>query len=145
MIKFEVRTSIYQIDKISSEVWVKLPKVLERRASLRHQRIKEELMKTSVLASLTLGLALAAPTAGLASSGASYPLSSHPMPHRKVVDHRHSVDSRAVAYAYPTSLPVFGMLADPSIVRDSRGHETDGLSRNPNDCVRWGCVDNSGS
>jgi hypothetical protein len=22
-------------------------------------------------------------------------------------------------------------------------HETDGLSRNPNDCVVWGCIDNS--
>jgi hypothetical protein len=24
-------------------------------------------------------------------------------------------------------------------------HETDGLSRNPDDCIRWGCVDVSGS
>jgi hypothetical protein len=24
-------------------------------------------------------------------------------------------------------------------------HETDGLSRNPDDCVRWGCIDNGGS
>jgi hypothetical protein len=23
-------------------------------------------------------------------------------------------------------------------------HETDGLSRNPDDCVRWGCVDVGG-
>jgi hypothetical protein len=102
-------------------------------------------MKTSVLASLTLGLALAAPAAGLASSGASYPLQGHRMSHHKSVAHRHSADSRAVAYAHPTSLPVFGMLAHRSIVLDSRGHETDGLSRDPSDCVRWGCVDNSGS
>jgi len=24
-------------------------------------------------------------------------------------------------------------------------HETDGLSRNPDDCVRWGCVDVGGN
>ena len=24
-------------------------------------------------------------------------------------------------------------------------HETDGLSRNPDDCARWGCIDNGGS
>jgi hypothetical protein len=24
-------------------------------------------------------------------------------------------------------------------------HETDGLSRNPDDCVRWGCIDAGGS
>jgi hypothetical protein len=24
-------------------------------------------------------------------------------------------------------------------------HETDGLSRNPDDCVRWGCIDVGGS
>ena len=23
-------------------------------------------------------------------------------------------------------------------------HETDGLSRNPDDCVRWGCIDQNG-
>ncbi len=24
-------------------------------------------------------------------------------------------------------------------------HETDGLSRNPDDCVRWGCIDVGGA
>jgi hypothetical protein len=24
-------------------------------------------------------------------------------------------------------------------------HETDGLSRNPDDCVRWGCIDTGGN
>ncbi len=23
-------------------------------------------------------------------------------------------------------------------------HETDGLSRNPDDCIRWGCIDQNG-
>ncbi len=24
-------------------------------------------------------------------------------------------------------------------------HETDGLSRNPDDCIRWGCIDTGGN
>ena len=41
----------------------------------------------------------------------------------------------------------------PTIFRDPTNpygypynvHETDGLSRNPDDCTRWGCIDNGGS
>lgn len=36
----------------------------------------------------------------------------------------------------------------PTIYRDAAPpyavHETDGLSRNPDDCVKWGCVDVNG-
>jgi hypothetical protein len=99
-------------------------------------------MKTLVLASLALGLALA-PATGYASSAASNPLHNHRIAHHKVFAHR-PVDSRAIAYAHPPVSPLFGMLANPSIVRDSSGHETDGLSRNADDCVRWGCIDNGG-
>ena len=102
-------------------------------------------MKTFVLASLTLGLALAAPAAGWLFWSLANPLHRHPMSHHKVVDHRQAVDSRDCNLCSPTSLTLFGMLAYASIVHDNRGHETDGLSRDPNDCVRWGCVDNSGS
>ena len=35
----------------------------------------------------------------------------------------------------------------PRVYRDAEPpyqvHETDGLSRNPNDCVKWGCIDNN--
>jgi len=35
----------------------------------------------------------------------------------------------------------------PTVYRDAEPpyqvHETDGLSRNPNDCVKWGCIDNN--
>ncbi|MBV8106565.1 MAG: hypothetical protein JO223_18440 [Hyphomicrobiales bacterium] len=98
-------------------------------------------MKTFVLASVTLGLALAGPAAG--SSAASNPLRSDPMAFHKVLGPRQAVDSRAVAYAHPTLFPMFGRSASPSIIYDSSGHEADGLSRNPDDCVRWGCVDNN--
>ena len=32
---------------------------------------------------------------------------------------------------------------DPRLAFPYNIHETDGLSRNPDDCVRWGCVDNA--
>ena len=35
----------------------------------------------------------------------------------------------------------------PTVYRDAEPpyqvHETDGLSRNPNDCAKWGCIDNN--
>ena len=98
-------------------------------------------MKTFVLASLTLGLALASPAVGAASESAANPLLRHPVAHHRVIDHRQAVDSRAVAYA--RVLPFFGPYE--SSVNNNSSHETDGLSRNPDDCVRWGCVDNGGS
>ena len=33
--------------------------------------------------------------------------------------------------------------SDPRLAYPYNIHETDGLSRNPDDCVRWGCVDNT--
>jgi hypothetical protein len=65
-----------------------------------------------------------------------------------MVAHHHAVrneavDPRATAQvpASPTlfSLPSFG-----SYVPAPRKPETDGLSRNPNDCVKYGCIDNGG-
>jgi hypothetical protein len=99
-------------------------------------------MKTFV-ASLTLGLALANPAAGGASESVANPLYRHPVVRHRAVDHRQALDSRAVAYA--PVLPFFGLLPYASSVYNDSSHETDGLSRNPDDCVRWGCVDNSGS
>jgi hypothetical protein len=100
-------------------------------------------MKTFVLASLTLGMALASPVAGAAPENAANPFHRHPVARHRVVDHRQALDSRAVAYA--PVLPFFGLLPYASSVYNHSSHETDGLSRNPDDCVRWGCVDNSGS
>jgi hypothetical protein len=99
-------------------------------------------MKTFILASLTLGLALASPAAGAASENAANPLHRHPVAHHRLVDHRRAVDSRAVAYA--PVLPFFGLSPYASRAQDNGNHETDGLSRNADDCVRWGCIDNGG-
>lgn len=32
---------------------------------------------------------------------------------------------------------------DPRLAYPRNIHETDGLSRNPDDCARWGCIDNA--
>jgi len=97
-------------------------------------------MKTSVLASVTLGLVLACPSAGYASNGAVTPLHRHPLAHPEVAHHRQAIDPRALAYA-----PFLGLSPYASGVYSDSGHETDGLSRSPDDCVRWGCIDNGGS
>jgi hypothetical protein len=33
---------------------------------------------------------------------------------------------------------------DPYLYYPYNIHETDGLSRNPDDCIRWGCIDQNG-
>jgi hypothetical protein len=100
-------------------------------------------MKTFVLASLTLGMAVAAPVVGAASENAAHSFHRHPVARHRIVDHRQALDWRAVAYA--PVLPFFGLSPYASSVYNDSSHETDWLSRNPADCVRWGCVDNSGS
>jgi hypothetical protein len=102
-------------------------------------------MRTTLLAFLALGLALSLPGASYASDGASEPLHRHHVVRHKGVDHRQAVDAGATAYAPPILFPAFGLWANSSSVHQSDVHETDGLSRNPDDCVKWGCIDNGGS
>ena len=101
-------------------------------------------MRTSVLALLALGAALAVSGASYASEGASKPLHHHHLVRHKGVDHRQAVDAGATAYAPPVLFPLFGPWANSSTVHQGDVRETDGLSRNPDDCVRWGCIDNGG-
>jgi hypothetical protein len=47
-----------------------------------------------------------------------------------------------VASQLPASqLPRVFKDPDPLVPYPYNIHETDGLSRNPDDCVRWGCID----
>jgi hypothetical protein len=101
-------------------------------------------LRTSVLASLALGLALSLPGASYASDGASKPLHRHHIVRHNGVDHRQAVAAGATAYAPAMVFPFLGLSANSSDVHQSDVHETDGLSRNPDDCVKWGCVDNGG-
>ncbi len=84
-------------------------------------------MRTKITLPLALGIALAAPASAYAALGASGPMYTH-----RVIHHR-SVVARAEAPA-PAYAP-----ARPYRFGDQ---ETDGLSRNPDDCVTYGCIDN---
>ncbi len=57
--------------------------------------------------------------------------------------HHRSIDPRITALAPAATGPfwpgIFG-----SYVPAPRQPETDGLSRNPDDCARYGCIDNGG-
>jgi len=44
----------------------------------------------------------------------------------------------------PGQLPRIFKDPDPYSHYPYNIHETDGLSRNPDDCVRWGCIDQNG-
>jgi hypothetical protein len=99
----------------------------------RQPLVAEESMTASRRLSLALGLALAAPVAAYAHDGASKP-----------VHHRHRAAlRRATALAAaPPAAPVLGFWP-PAYVASPEQHETDGLSRNPDDCVTYGCIDNN--
>ncbi len=100
-------------------------------------------MKTSFVASLAFGLALASPAAGYASDQAPNPPHRHHIAHRQVVQHNPAVDVRAAAYAQPTAFALFGQWASPSSVQSGSVQETQGLSRNPDDCAKFGCIGNN--
>jgi hypothetical protein len=54
------------------------------------------------------------------------------------IAHRDFADMRAAAPEPPTVFPSSRPQPYPY-----NYHETDGLSRNPNDCAVWGCVDSN--
>ena len=73
--------------------------------------------------------------------------SSAPVGHYLTVHHK-SVDPRATAEV-PTTSDLFwsgfrSVLFGSSYVPAPRKPETDGLSRNRADCMRYGCIDNGG-
>jgi hypothetical protein len=85
---------------------------------------------------LFITLALEAPTFA-AEAGNHVPVSRH-----LTLQHR-SVDPRTTALAPAATGPIWpGFFR--SYVPASRKPETDGLSRNPDDCVKYGCIDNGG-
>lgn len=58
--------------------------------------------------------------------------------HVSRVAHRNFADMRAAMPEPPTVFPSRRPQPYPY-----NFHETDGLSRNPNDCVVWGCIDSN--
>jgi hypothetical protein len=86
-------------------------------------------MRTKIALPLALGIALAVPASAYATLAASGPVYMHRTIHHRSVVARAEAPAPAPAYA-PTRPYQFG------------DHETDGLSRNPDDCVTYGCIDN---
>ncbi len=44
----------------------------------------------------------------------------------------------------PEKIPRMFRDPNPFLAYPFNIHETDGMSRNPNDCTRWGCIDQNG-
>jgi hypothetical protein len=91
----------------------------------------EEIMRiVSTFASmvaLTFGLALAAPASVFAGDGA------HPLD-------KHATEMHRVAYAGLSShATALARVVAPALPAT----ETDGLTRNLDDCVKYGCIDNN--
>jgi hypothetical protein len=82
-------------------------------------------------------LALAAP------NSIAYASSTSPVGRYLTLHHHRSVDPRAIAEV-PATPALFTLSFFGSHVPAPREPETDGLSRNPDDCVKYGCIDNGG-
>ncbi len=81
------------------------------------------------MVALAFGVALAAPASALAGDGA------HPF-------HKHANEMHRVAYAGPSSHAT-AFAPARVVVPALPATETDGLSRNLDDCVRYGCIGNN--
>jgi hypothetical protein len=88
-------------------------------------------MKTLLNTSVALGILLAAPVMTYPEVSANAPTVHRAHPHHK----DNFVDAKALA---PLS-------ATPAAAAPYSAHETDGLSRNPDDCAKYGCIDSGGS
>ncbi len=92
-------------------------------------------MTKTILATAVLTLLCVGPTA--ANAAFSQP-ASVATEHVLRIGHRDVADMRAAAPEPPTVFPSRRPQPYPY-----NYHETDGLSRNPNDCAVWGCVDSN--
>jgi hypothetical protein len=96
-----------------------------RRLDLDQQEIK---MNASIRALTGIGFILAVPLFAIPVLGAAAHEEGHRTAHHRVADF-----AKARALASPESY-----------VPAPRRPETDGLSRNPDDCAKLGCIDNGG-
>jgi hypothetical protein len=95
-------------------------------------------MITSRGMSLALGLALAIPAAAYAYDGVSPPdHHHHSRAHHGMVAYR-----AAAAGLAPASTPNL-VFWPPSYTPSHRLLEIEGLTRNPDDCVKYGCIGNN--
>jgi hypothetical protein len=85
-------------------------------------------MKVLIKTATALGFILAIPLFALPAHSAPAYEACHKPPHNRIAD---SAKARA-------------LVSPGSYVLAPRKPETDGLSRNPDDCATYGCIDNSG-
>lgn len=90
-------------------------------------------MRALIALPLALGIALTSSAAAFAANDAS-----GQRVHRYRAIHHRTVVARAEVPATATIFPARGPYPFNT-------HETDGLSRNPKDCVKYGCIDAGGS
>ena len=97
-------------------------------------------MRISFLASLTLTVALAAPVAVKAHDGDKTVHRHHSAHHRTI----HPLASAQVpASVGLAALPIYGTTPLGSAVLEEP-EAWQGLGRNPDDCAKYGCIDNGG-
>jgi hypothetical protein len=92
-------------------------------------------MTKTIFVSTVLALLCAGPTTATAALSQSIGV---PAAHASRVAHQHLADIRAAVPQRPTVFPSARPQPYPY-----NFHETDGLSRNPNDCAVWGCIDSN--
>ena len=85
-------------------------------------------MDVSIKTATALGFILAIPLFALPAHGAPAYEAGHKPLHHRIAD---SAKARA-------------LVSPGSYVPAPRKPATDGLSRNPDDCAKYGCIDNSG-
>ena len=82
-------------------------------------------MRESNIRRIALAVALAGPVAGCETEAQRIP----------------TITAQAASQLPASQLPRVFKDPDPLVAYPYNIHETDGLSRNPDDCARWGCVD----
>jgi hypothetical protein len=82
-------------------------------------------MTVSNIRRLALAVALAAPAVGCETEGQRIP----------------TITAQAASQLPASQLPRVFKDPNPLEAYPYNIHETDGLSRNPDDCARWGCID----
>ena len=92
-------------------------------------------MTKAILVSTVLALLFAGSTTATATLSQN---AGVPSAHAWRVAHQNLADMRAAVPETPTVFPSARPQAYPY-----NFHETDGLSRNPNDCAVWGCIDSN--
>jgi hypothetical protein len=92
-------------------------------------------MTTGIIASMAFALLCAG---SMQASAALSQKHSDSVAHHLHFAHQNMAVMRAVVPERPTVFPSARPQPYPY-----NFHETDGLSRNPNDCVVWGCIDSN--